>query len=218
MCFSSSVSFGASALLSIAGVVSVSRAESPQQKVLAMMPFVFAAQQFSEGILWVSLQHDNWAQYAGPVTHVFLLFAQVVWPMYIPFAMHVLEKVTVRKKIMSVLMMFGMLLAVYLGYCLLRYPVTATIISHHIHYEQQFSLAKKWYFGLLYFIPTVIAPIISGYKPFRLIGYLFIAAYAVTYIFFHFFMISVWCFFGAIISMVVISILSRQNSVQHAGL
>lgn len=211
MCFSSSASFGASALLSVAGVISVSRATSRQQLVFAAMPFVFAVQQFSEGMLWMSLQNTSYAPYNTLATHVFLLFAQVIWPMYVPFSVHVIERVTQRKKIMSVLMVFGLLLAVYLGYCLLRYPVSASIAGHHIHYDQSFPLAKKKYFGLLYFIPTILAPLLSGYKPVHLIGYLFLAAYVISFLFFHFFLISVWCFFGAMISLAVIGIVSRQN-------
>ena len=211
MCFSSTASFGASALLSVAGVISVSRATSRQQAVLAAMPFVFAAQQFSEGILWMSLKNASLAPYATLATHVFLLFAQVIWPIFVPFSVHVIEKSVQRKKVMSVLMVFGLLLAVYLGYCLLRYPVSASIAAHHIHYDQSFPLAKKKYFGLLYFIPTILAPLLSSYKPVHLIGYLFFAGYVISFLFFHFFLISVWCFFGAMISLVVIGIVSRQN-------
>jgi len=55
MCFSASVSFGASALLTTCGALSIRKAQGPAQKLFASTPFFFGIQQFSEGCIWLAL-------------------------------------------------------------------------------------------------------------------------------------------------------------------
>ena len=57
MCFSAEASFGASAILLTIGVISLNKSVNVPQKVLSCIPFIFGVQQFSEGILWLSLYH-----------------------------------------------------------------------------------------------------------------------------------------------------------------
>ena len=53
MCVSAEVSFGASALLAAGGVWAHRLAIKPEERLIATFPFLFAAQQFSEGLVWV---------------------------------------------------------------------------------------------------------------------------------------------------------------------
>jgi hypothetical protein len=190
------------------GAATFARARTAPQTVLSMMPILFAIQQFAEGVLWMSLLHPAWAHWEKAATYGFLFFAQIVWPIYMPLAVLLFENDRQRKKIIMLFSGIGVLLSAYLTYCLYRYPISAAVGSHHIKYQQGFSLASKWYFGLLYFTPTIMAPIVSSIKRLRWLGYLFLASYIVSRILFHFFVVSVWCFFGAVISLVVLLIVS----------
>jgi hypothetical protein len=211
MCFSPSISFGASAVLTSIGVTSIFYARTFPQRVLACIPIIFAVQQFSEGILWIALLnpvHNNWEK---PAAYTFLNFAQVVWPIFMPLCMLLFERDAKRKVIMSILLLAGITLGAYLFYCLFTYPIKAIAQHHHIRYDLGFALSTAWYFGLLYFIPTIIAPMFSSVKRMPLLGYLFLGSYIISRLLFHFYVISVWCFFGAVISIVVLSIIIRSR-------
>ncbi len=204
MCFSPAASFGSSSILVVVGVVSLVSSRSTAQRVLSGIPLIFALQQFVEGILWLALLHPEWAQWQRTATYGFLIFAQVVWPVYVPFAMLLFEHEARRKKVITWLTIGGSVFSAYIAFCLFHYSVLAVAEEHHIRYDLGFSLAHQWYYGLLYFLPTIVAPVISSVKKLHWLGYLFLSSYVVARLLFHFFVISVWCFFGAIISIIVL--------------
>ena len=211
MCFSSTASFSASALLAATGVASFARATNTPQKVLAGVPVIFSVQQFTEGVLWMSLTHPEWHAWQGVATYLFQIFAQVVWPFYIPLAVLLFEPERQRRQVIFVLFGCGIALALFSSFCLYWYPVQAVIGNHHIRYVPGFPLAQKWYYGLIYFLPTILAPVISSSRPLRWLGYLFLMSYAASRLLFHFYEISVWCFFGALISFTIFFTINSQR-------
>ncbi len=92
MCFSTAASFGAGVLLSGAAIVTARKMDKPTQWALAAIPGIFAIQQFSEGFVWLSLSNEPYASWAPNATFIFLFFAEVMWPAWIPLAMVLLEK------------------------------------------------------------------------------------------------------------------------------
>lgn len=206
MCFSPVASFSAGVVLCAAGVVSLVRSRTPAQRVLSGIPLIFAVQQFAEGVLWLALSDLAWAHLQLAAMYAFLVFAQMVWPVYLPFAILLFETQPARRKAIRILCISGLLFAAYIGFCLYYYPVGVAADQHHIRYDLGFALAHKWYYGLLYFIPTILAPLISGVKKLHWLGYLFLGSYIVTRLLFHYYVVSVWCFFGAVISLLVLYI------------
>jgi len=213
MCFSASASFGASVVLAVVGVTSFACSRSLQQRVLSGIPVIFALQQFTEGILWMALLNPAWSHWEKPATYGFLVFAQVVWPVYVPFAMLLFEYDPLRKKIITALTIAGAVFAAYIAFCLYHYSVSAVLDTHHIRYDLGFSLAHQWYYGLLYFVPTIVAPVISSIKKLHWLGYLFLSSYIVARLLFHYFVISVWCFFGAIISIIILGMIISEKRI-----
>jgi hypothetical protein len=211
MCFSPTASFGASVVLGGIGVASIASSRTVPQKVLSGIPILFALQQFTEGVLWLALQRSDWSQWQTIATYGFLVFAQMVWPVYVPLSMLLFEQEARRRKIIGVLTVIGVLLASYVGVCMYHYPVSAVADHHHIRYVLEFPLARKWSYGLFYFIPTILAPLVSTTKSLRWLGYLFLGSWVMVRILFAMWVISVWCFFGAIISLVVLFIVLRLN-------
>lgn len=211
MCFSASVSFGAGAVLAVGGILTLNRVKTSSQYVFATIPMFFAIQQFTEGMVWLSLSNPNFSAWEPGATILFLFFAQVVWPVWVPLSILLLEQNATRKKILAVLLGMGALLSLYLAYCLITYPVKAQISSYHIDYSLSFPLALVWLSGLFYFIPTVISPLLSGRKRVPLLGLAIMASYFFTKIFYTNYVISVWCFFAAIISIIVLFIITEMN-------
>jgi hypothetical protein len=211
MCFSPSASFGAVVVLSAVGAVAMSRADTAPKKVLCAIPFIFAFQQFIEGILWLSLLHSQWAAFNTSATYAFLVFAQAVWPVYIPFVILLFENDVRRKKLISAFVLFGVLFALQALYSIFFYGIDVQAQHNHIQYKLGFSLTHKWYYGLLYFVPTVVAPLLSTKKSLHWLGYVFLVTYLGARLLLHLYVISVWCFFGALTSVVVLMIVTRMR-------
>ncbi len=213
MCFSSDASFGASAVLAVIGVAAIVKAKNTPQRLFAAIPLIFSIQQFSEGMLWLSIKDHDMAGMADYSTHhpffrdVFLLFALIVWPVYVPFTVWLLENDKKRKKKLSLLLAAGGIVSFCLLYVLITYPVQVMGEEHHIHFEFDLPVESsntKWIISLLYFMSTIVTPFISGIKRMKWLGVAFLLSYTIAVIFYSGFFVSVWCYFAALLSIVVL--------------
>ena len=218
MCFSATASFGAGIVLSAIGVASIKKVWHPSQIIFASTPLIFAVQQFSEGVLWVILPNLAYATLQHVITHFFLFFAQIVWPIWVPVAILLLEQEATRKKIQKALVGVGILVSCYLAYCMLSYHVQAKIIGYHVSYEQDFPGAFRNYIGALYVIVTVAPPFFSHIKRIWLLGLTTFISYIVTTIFYDNYLVSVWCFFASVISasIYVVMIEIKKDSKEYS--
>lgn len=99
MCFSASASFGAGVILSVIGIASIKKVQSPSQIIFVSIPLIFAVQQIMEGFLWLALTNTHYAPLQKFTTYVFLFFAQVVWPFWVPYVILKLEIKERRKRV-----------------------------------------------------------------------------------------------------------------------
>lgn len=86
MCFSAAASFVSGALLTGAGLATLSRNSIPEHKIFAAMPLVFGLQQISEGFVWYSLQTPGHEQMLAVSSGLFLFAALTLWPTYVPLS------------------------------------------------------------------------------------------------------------------------------------
>ena len=200
MCFSATASFGAGIVLSVIGVASIRKAEHPSQIIFASTPLLFAVQQIAEGVLWVTLPNPAYVVTQKVITHLFLFFAEIVWPIWVPVALLLLEREATRKKAQRILVGVGILVSCCLAYFILSYHVQAKIIGYHVSYEQDFTTAFRTYIGALYVIVTVAPPFFSHIKRMWFLGLTTLISYIVTTIFYDNYLVSVWCFFASVIS------------------
>jgi hypothetical protein len=155
MCFSATASFGAGVVLSVVGVAAIKKTQSPSQIPFASIPLLFAMQQVTEGFLWLALSDPAYVSLQEVTTYNFLFFAQVAWPVWVPFAILKLDAKEKRRMIEKILVAIGALVSLYLAYCLLNYPVDAKIDGYHISYRQDYPVSLSHYGGLLYIIATI---------------------------------------------------------------
>lgn len=212
MCFSAQASFGAGAVLAVAGIISVRKTIKPSHLLFAAIPLIFAVQQFSEGILWLTLSKSAFAGWKAGAMYTFLFFAQVLWPLWVPLSMWQLEKEKRRKKTLFVLFCIGLFTSCSLAWLLLTYPASTQVRDHHIFYELGFpGISMK--LGILYFIPTVISSFLSTYRGVQWMGLAILVSFIVSKLFFREELISVWCYFAAVISA---SILLIMHSIKKS--
>lgn len=203
MCFSAGASFGAAAVLGTAGVITINKVKSSSQLMFASMPLLFALQQVAEGFIWLSFSHPQFNIYRYSMVYVFLFFAQVLWPGFLPLAVWSMESDQKRRRILGFMVVLGLFTSVLLAYRLIRYPVAASIVGHHIRYD---ITSPGWIIplsGVLYMISTIGAPLSSTLKYMKSMGVIIFMAFVVTEIFFRYYLISVWCFFAAVLSITI---------------
>ena len=207
MCFSATASFCAGGVLAGVGVLALSKTRHPHERFFAAIPLLFAVQQCCEGWLWlVSMGPERSALEVYP-TYLFLLFAQVLWPMWIPYALLAVEADKRRHGILLGLCVMGTELSFYLGSCLLIYGARADNIGHHIHYTCPFPPAWSLVSSLVYGVATVVPALISSVSRMWVLGTAIAASYVMTAIYYDFYTISVWCYFAAVLSVIVVWIL-----------
>lgn len=211
MCFSAGASFGASAVLSVIGTAGVIKARTISQGLFAGIPFLFSIQQLSEGLLWLSLNNKDLAAGQSFFTYTFLVFAMMVWPLLIPLTIRLLEKDPKKKKQINLLLGIGTFVFVAIGCVLLIFPVKVIPMHHHLHYSFDFPSTSRTgivIFSLLYFMATIIPAFISSIKRMKWLGISFGASYLFAITFYSGFVVSTWCFFAAILSIVILWILA----------
>jgi hypothetical protein len=212
MCFSAGASFGAGILLSGIGVASIKKTNRRHDLLFAAIPLIFAAQQVTEGFLWLSLTNTSFSALKSPTTYLFLFFAQVVWPVFVPFSIYQLLQKKQQGIIPKVFVISGTVVSIYLGYCLISYPVNGSVLGKHISYDQQYPMVLRHAGGFLYFLATIGPAFMTKMKWMNLLGGAILLSYIMTEIFYEDYIISVWCFFASIISLVVYFVIRARDS------
>src|SRR5438105_4037091 len=131
MCFSAEASFSASVVLGVIGVVAVKKVNVSSQLAFACIPFLFSFQQFTEGVLWLSLSTKEFAFLQPITTYLFLIFAQIIWPTWVPLSIMFIERDMKRIKMFRIISGIGITLSLYLTYCFLFYNVSSEIDHNH---------------------------------------------------------------------------------------
>ena len=209
MCFSANASFGLGTALLLVGIATVWKSTKRVQIPFAAIPVFFSIQQFIEGFLWLSLTNPSWQSWHHPLTYLFLIFAQVLWPSFIPFSIFLIEENVTRKKALLTLTGFGCVISLYVVYALLNYEIDSHVSGHHVSYDLYFPGDIVKISAIFYFIPTVLPSFVSSVKSMIFLGLTLFISFVVTRLFFVEYAISVWCYFAAAISVIVIIIMVR---------
>lgn len=214
MCFSASASFTAGAVLTVIGIASIKKTKLPSEIPFASIPLLFALQQITEGFVWLSLTNPDYAFLEEFSIHAFIFFAQVVWPIWIPFSFLKFEKNKGSNILGKVLTSLGIFLGCALGFYLFTRPVEAEIIGRHISYNQDYPEKFSLLGGIFYIVVTIAPPFTSAIKKMWILGSVIFLSYIVTEIFYSQYVVSVWCYFAAILSALVLWIVigNRKNS------
>lgn len=209
MCFSATASFGAGAILTVMGVASMKTATHPKQLPFAGIPLLFAAQQITEGFLWLSLSNSEYAMFKEPCTYLFLFFAQIFWPTWVPFAVLKLESNERKRKFLKIMVPVGVMVSLYFLSCMMIFPVDGVIEECHIFYTFGYPVIMTPIVSVFYAMATIGSLMVSSIKGMKLFGISVFVAYLVTGVFYLDFFVSVWCFFSAILSLIIVSVIYR---------
>lgn len=199
MCFSPIASFAASAALGAAGTASVAKAKRTSDIPFASIPLLFGVQQLTEGIVWLTFASQA---IQSAATFVYLLFSHVLWPVFIPFAVWSMEPVRWRKLLLVPFIAIGGVVGAYFLYYLFVDSVMPEIVNNCIayqgdHFYRTFVLSP-------YSVATCASCLFSSKRFVNVFGVLTFLAAIVSFRFFQANFVSVWCFFSALLSALIL--------------
>ncbi len=203
MCFSAEASFAASAAICAIGTLSVAKAKQARQLPFAGIPLIFSVQQAIEGLLWIALRNPEYAAWQSKATYSFLFFAQLFWPFWVPLATLLLETDPRRARILKGFLGLGILVSLYFAYRQIFHAAHARIDLHHITYDLDFPYHWVILAGTVYVIVTLAPPLISSVRRMAVFGVAMVFSFAISLLFYFNFVTSVWCFFAALVSVII---------------
>jgi len=143
----------------------------------AALPLLLAAHQLDEAFVWWGLQGHVSAGVGHVAMWIYLLFAFVVLPTYVPCAIRALEPPGRRRSALTAFAVMGAVVSAALLTAMLRGPVTATLGHDHVSYGIHLHA------GLLvvgaYVVATCGSALFSGYRRIALFGALNLVGIAI---------------------------------------
>lgn len=156
--------------------------------MFAAIPLLFAVQQTAEGIVWLTMDQPDAALLQRLAVNVFLGFALLVWPLWLPLSLRRIEHHPARRQALLGLCCAGAMVSVYGSVLLLRWHPIAQVAGHSIRY--------------------LYSPGSGERNP----GFALILSLAAAVIVERDALTSVWCFFAAILSGLVLMAVMREQS------
>lgn len=207
MCFSATASFTASASLFILGILTHKKILNPHSRMLAYVPIIFSLQQAAEGVVWLSFTHPELAAYRVIFAYLFLICAFIIWPIWIPYGVYQLERIPQNKRVLRLFCAAGILFSLCMSFFLLTTSTQLLVHNHHIRYVLGIPVSFYTPGTILYLIATVTPFFVCSYPYFSIFGAALLASYIASYLWFTYSLISIWCFFAALLSGIVLFIL-----------
>lgn len=205
MCLSAPVSFTAAALLIPVGASTVVQAWRLDRRYapLAALPVLLGLQQFTEGMIWVVGAGQTTAG-AELFSLVYMFFAWIAWPVWIPVSVYFLEPPRRRTPYLIFAIAGGMLGGVqYLPYLAHERWLQVKLLPYAIRYSDTEILDAIVGRPLTYlaYVSILIAPLLLATdRRVKIFGGLVALVLAITVGFFQWAYISVFCFGGAVVS------------------
>lgn len=200
MCFSATASFSAGTFLLGLGALTLKAARTPRERPFAAIPLLFAIQQLIEGVVWLTFSRE--APLLNQVmTHAYSFFSHVLWPIYVPIAVWLIEPPGPRRRALLAFVAAGLGVGLYLLYILAAYPVVSRPTGQHVEYVSPHFFAAIAM--TLYLLSTSVTLLLSTHRSVKLFGALALLAFGAAYYFYAIWFISVWCLFAALTSTVI---------------
>lgn len=201
MCFSATASFTAGAVLSVVGVATIKKAKTKRQLPFAVIPLLFGVQQIIEGLVWLSFGAGT-PFLAQIATYSFVFFAYILWPVFVPFSILLLERNAYRRKVLIVLQSIGIGVAGYFLYFMTQNPIASRIVCDSVAYTNPHGYGAIFVTGM-YVLVTCLSCLVSSHRRINILGVLLVISLGVAYHAYTATYTSVWCFFAGILSICI---------------
>jgi len=186
----------------------------------AMLPFLFGLQQLIEGGVWVSIDAGE-----EEITHAlalgFLFFSHVFWLGWIPYSAYLTESSQRLRQGFLLIAMFGLLFGAVMFVPMLFNAelLTVSVVKHSIDYKLRIisdGYVSQQFITIVYMMIILVPLLLSTDRFHRVFGVLVTISSFVTWIFFGWVFLSVWCFFAALVTLYIFFMITRIDPVAQA--
>lgn len=212
MCFSPEASFVSGGLIGIVGGATLRHVRYKAEWLFAALPLLFALHQVEEGLVWLSLENrippavGDWAKW------LYVIYAHALLPTISPLMILLIEPGKIRRRLLGVLLVLGMMLTGYAVHSLTQGPLDDGIEHHSVVYQDYVS--HNGLFSTFYIITTCTPLFLSSYRWIVFFGVLNLVGLGVTAIVKKLAFTSVWCAFAAAASVFVYLHFRRLRRVE----
>ncbi|MDO8363110.1 MAG: hypothetical protein Q7V88_09445 [Actinomycetota bacterium] len=214
MCFSAEADLVGGAVIVAIGVDALRHIRSPQQRPIAALPLMFGLHQLVEAFVWWGLQGKVPAGLGRAAMWVYLVFAFLVLPLYVPLAVRRLELSTARRLAMLPFAVLGLAVTVFLAVAMASGPVTVELAGRHLAYG--IGLQYSFLVVGLYVVATCGALMISSVRSVAAFGVLNLVVVAALAWFQGDGLASMWCAWAAVTSAAIVVHLSLSSRAAPA--
>ncbi len=140
MCYSLAASVIAGVGLGVAGIGMTQKALRHDRQMLAFacFPLVFSVHQFTEGVVWYSV--DNPFPGDEAFRYIYTIIAFLVWPILTPLAAFLAEPNEQRKRVFRAMTGVGVAVSIYLAIKLAGADgVDVRVVKHSLAYDPLFE-------------------------------------------------------------------------------
>ncbi|MDQ4132336.1 MAG: hypothetical protein M3179_03825 [Actinomycetota bacterium] len=201
MCFSAEADLATGLVAGLAGVDALRHTRQPGERVLAALPVLFGAHQLTEAFVWWGLTDRVPWTVGDAAVWLYLSFAFVLLPVFVPLAVLAVEPDAGRRTVMKACAALGAVVAVVYLVALLVEPVSAQIDGHRVVYLNR--LDGNGAVNALYVVSGCLPLLSSSHRGVVAFGVVNVAALAVLLWLDSNAKTSLWCAWAALSSVAI---------------
>ena len=209
MCFSITASLTTAAILIPSGIYCIKEAKRLDKPywAFAMLPFMFGVQQLLEGGVWFGLLNDN-AIAVRTFSLGFLAFSHVLWLGWVSYSAYLTESSPFLKHVFKLITIVGVFIGLSMFVPLLFNPdwLSTSVVNNSIYYDLTFITDGYMSQPLLtaaYAAVILIPLLLTSDRYHKILGVFILISGVVSWVFYNWVFVSVWCYFAAVISLYV---------------
>ena len=214
MCFSATANFVGSAVLGTIGVATLREVKHRRELLFAAMPVLFAVHQFTEGFVWLGADHRLSSLVMHDAGAAYVLYAQGLLPFLFPLSVLLIEPTMRQRRRMFGFVILGSLLALYILWGLIAYPLEVSAAGHGIVYLN--AMTTRETVAVLYVIATCGALFFSGFRDLIVLGWLNMVGLLVVMAVRRYEFTSLWCAYAAVVSVIIYFFFRRSRQSRPA--
>jgi len=199
MCFSAEADFVSGVVVGTVGVATLREVRDRRELPLAALPLAFALHQITEGFVWLGLEGKISDSAGNTAMYGYVFYAWALLPFFAPLAVMLVEPERRRRRIMTVLVALGACVGAYLLVAVATNPISAHIVGDSIDYRGVGDSGDL--VTALYVVATCGTWLLSSQRHVVWFGVANLAAVALIAWNQREALTSLWCIWGAIVSM-----------------
>jgi hypothetical protein len=202
VCFAAEADALVGAVVVAVGVDALRHVREPKQVPLAALPLLFGLHQLTEAFVWWGLQGHVAHNVERVATWMYLLFALAALPVLIAIAVGLVEPDRARQRVIAAFGVLAAAVAIALLTAMFRGTLDAAIDGRHVEYSVD-ALGYGGQLTGLYVVATCGALLASSYRDLATLGALNLVVVPLLMALTIGGFVSLWCFWAAIVSVVI---------------